>query len=114
MKKGRPKWKGVLLPLAAVSVLVLVVVLILVIVLVLVVVLILVVVLVLVSVLVIHRSFPPNVFCGLAAYIGCPGFQDLSLALKIRLAKSPAKMAAVIPPAAAFRPPVKMPRNPSS
>ena len=112
MKKGRPKWKGVLLPLAAVSVLVLVVVLILIIV--LVVVLILVVVLVLVSVLVIHRSFPPNVFCGLAASIGCPGFQDLSLALKIRLAKSPAKMAAVIPPAAAFRPPVKMPRNPSS
>ena len=62
MKKGRPKWKGVLLPLAAVSVLVLVVVLILVIVLVaLLIVLLVVLILVLIALLVVvHVESPPS------------------------------------------------------
>ena len=40
--------------------------------------------------------------------VACPSFQDLSLALKRRLAIRPAKMAAVMPPAEAFSPPVKI------
>lgn len=40
--------------------------------------------------------------------------QLLSLGLKITLHKRPAVTAAVMPPAAAFSPPVKMPRKPSS
>ena len=47
------------------------------------------------------------------ATLGCPIFYDLSFALKNILARSPAKIAAVIPPAVADNPPVKIPRNPS-
>ena len=47
------------------------------------------------------------------ACLGCPFFYDLSFALKNKLARSPAKIAAVMPPAAADNPPVKIPRNPS-
>ena len=42
-----------------------------------------------------------------AAWIVCPGFQDLSLGRKSRAASSPAVMAAVMPPAVALRPPDK-------
>lgn len=82
-------------------------------VLILVVVLVLVLILVLVLVLVIHSSLPPILICGYAAMVACPKDQDLSFALKRSPAISPAKMAAVMPPAAAFSPPVKIPRNPS-
>ena len=76
-------------------------------------VLILVAVLILILVLVIHSVFLRFIFCGHSAYLVCPEFQDLSLALKRKLASKPAKMAAVIPPAVAFSPPVKIPRKPS-
>ncbi len=46
--------------------------------------------------------------------VGCPKNQDLSLALKRILTMSPAMIATVIPPAVAFNPPVRMPRNPFS
>ena len=96
--------------LAAVSILVCVL---LVFVLILALILVLVLVLILVLVLVIHTRFLRFLSYGLAANIACPAFQDLSLALKIKLASRPARMAAVMPPAAAFSPPVKIPRNPS-
>ena len=60
----------------------------------------------------IHICFLRKNTHGIAAWLVCPGFQALSLALKIRLTRSPAKMAMVMPPAAALSPPVKMPRNP--
>ena len=69
---------------------------------------------VLIGILIIHRILPSKYYYGLAAEIVCPEYQDLSLALKIRLAARPAVMAAVIPPAVAIRPPVKIPRKPSS
>ena len=96
-------------------VLVLVVILILVIVLVLVIVLIhLLVLIVLILVLVIHDRSSEILYSRRAAPIDCPIFQDLSFALNKRLASRPATTAAVIPPAQAFRPPVKIPRKPSS
>ena len=98
------------LVLAVVFVLILVAVLVLI----LVAVLILVLVAVLIFVLVIHNRSSKDVVGGTAASIDCPIYQDLSLSLKIRLTRSPAKMAAAMPPAQAFKPPVKMPRNPSS
>ena len=94
------------------AVLVLVAVLILVVVLVLI--LVLVVVLVAIFVLAIHVHILQSTFHGLAAILAYPVFQDLSLALNIRLTTSPAKMATAIPPAQAFKPPVKIPRKPSS
>ena len=103
------------MPLAAVSVLILVAVLILIAVLVIVLVLIvvLIAILVLIPILVIHVLLLLIRSDGIAALLGYPAYQDLSLALNRKLAARPATMAAVIPPAAAFSPPVKMPRNPS-
>lgn len=96
--------------LLAVYLVLIVLVLVLVVVLVVLIVLILIIVLV----LVIHNFVPPcNVF-GVIPWIVCPGFQALSLGLKRKLTKSPAVIAAVIPPAVALRPPVKIPKNPSS
>ena len=69
---------------------------------------------ILVLVLVIHSIDPPMFIYGLAAMLACPAFQDLSLGLKRKLASSPETIAAVIPPAVAFNPPVRMPRKPSS
>ena len=54
---------------------------------------------------------PPNLFAE-TAMIVYPFFQDLSFALNMILAINPAIMAAVIPPAVAFNPPVKMPMKP--
>ena len=68
---------------------------------------------VLILVLVIHSVFLRFIYCGHSAYLVYPEFQALSLALKRKLASKPAKMAAVMPPAVAFSPPVKMPRKPS-
>jgi len=100
--------------LSAVTTLVLVLVVILVVVLILVLVAILVVVLILISVLVvIHCFFLRNLIRGYAAVIVCPLSYDLSFGLKMMLAISPAVIAAVIPPAVAFSPPVRIPRNPS-
>ena len=99
------------LPLAAV--LVLVGILILIAVLIGILITVLVAVLILVLVLVIHSVFLRFIYCGHSAYLVCPEFQALSFALKRKLASKPAKMAAVIPPAVAFSPPVNIPRKPS-
>lgn len=83
--------------------------------LVLVIILILILVLVFVLVLILfdkHIS-TSEYLCGYSAVLVYPPSYDLSFALKIRLAISPAKIAIVIPPADAFNPPVKMPINPN-
>lgn len=67
---------------------------------------------VLLAVLIVHDSILLFLSCGCAAIPVCPGFQDLSLVLKRKPARSPAKTAMVIPPAAASSPPVKMPITP--
>ncbi len=105
MNRGCPFFaSAVVLILAAVLIAVLAIIL---------VVLVLAVVLVLILVLVVHDLFLQCLSYGLAATIACPDAQDLSLALKRKLAARPARMAAVIPPAEAFSPPVKIPRKPS-
>ncbi len=63
--------------------------------------------------IVVHDSSSKRSFRGVAAMVAFPGFYDLSLSLKIKLAIKPLTTAAVIPPAVAFRPPVRIPRNPS-
>lgn len=66
-------------------------------------------------VLVIHDEFlRQSLFYGDAVMLGYPVSYDLSLALKIMLTMQPAVMAAVIPPAVAFSPPVSIPIHPSS
>ena len=96
--------------LAVVLILVVILALILIVVLILVLVLILITVLV----LVVHGLFLRNsLFYGDAVMVSYPKSQDLSLALKIKLAIKPEKIAAVIPPAVAFSPPVKIPMKPS-
>ena len=65
--------------------------------------------------LVIHYEFPPIlVIAGHAAVTGCPETQDLSLGRKRKLTINPAKMAAAMPPAQDFSPPVRTPRKPCS
>ena len=110
---------GVFAGLAAVSVLavvlVLVAVLILIAVLVLVLVLVgLVLVILIRLVLVVHSIASAFSVFGIAVIIACPVFYDLSFARKKILASRPQRMAAVIPPAVAFRPPLRIPRKPSS
>lgn len=99
---------------SAAAVLVSVLILVLIAVLIAVLTIVLVAVLIVILVLIAHRNDPPIYIYGLAAKIECPDFQDLSFALKNKLANSPLKMAAAMPPAEAFRPPVKIPRNPFS
>lgn len=99
--------------LAVVLVVILVLIVVLIGILILVAVLAVILILVLVTVLIIHSCFPPKFSDGLAAKIVCPELQDLSFALKHRLAIRPAVIAAEIPPAEDFRPPVKIPRKPS-
>ena len=106
--------------LAAVTVLILAVVLLLLILLILLVLIAILILLVLIAILillililVIHGKFLRKVICGRTAVIDCPKIQLLSFGLKIRLTASPAAMAAVIPPAVAFNPPVNMPIKPS-
>ena len=48
------------------------------------------------------------------ALLAMTAFYDLSFGLKIRLTTRPERMATVMPPAVAFRPPVKIPRKPLS
>lgn len=81
---------------------------------VLIVVLVLVVILILIFVLVVHICIPPVFRAVLPLGIDCPKYQLLSFALKIKLARRPAVIAAVIPPALALSPPVSTPRKPSS
>ena len=88
----------------AVFVLVLIVILVLI--------LIVILVLILILVLVIHCEFLRLYHLGFPKIV-CPSVQDLSLARKIRLTNKPATIAAVIPPAVAFKPPVKIPITPS-
>jgi len=110
----RRKYPSAVCCLAAVPVLVLIVVLIvLVLIVVLVVVLVLIVVLILVLVLVIHHEFLRLYHLGYPRIV-YPYNQDLSFALKIKLTNRPATIAAVIPPAVALNPPVKIPITPSS
>ena len=99
--------------LAAVLVLAVVLVLVIVLVLILVLVIVLVLILILITVLIIHGLISSFLCLRRTAMIDCPFFHALSLGRKIKLTVSPAVMAAVIPPAAAFSPPVKIPRNPS-
>ena len=80
---------------------------------VLVLILLVVLILILVLILIVHFYILRLNNTALAATLAYPLFQDLSLALKIRLQSSPARIAAVIPPADALRPPVKIPRKPS-
>ena len=80
---------------------------------VLVLILLVVLILILVLILIVHFYILRLNNTALAASLAYPLFQDLSLALKIRLQRSPARIAAVIPPAEALRPPVKIPRKPS-
>ncbi len=68
-------------------------------------------VLLLILILIIHACFLRIYFC-VSAVVACPRFYDLFFALKIKLTNSPATIAAVIPPAQAFSPPVKIPINP--
>ncbi len=63
-------------------------------------------------VLVVHSKILRFYICGNAASIGYPKYQDLSFGLNIRLVRSPATIAAVMPPAVAFNPPVSIPRKP--
>lgn len=100
------------MPLAVVLVLILILVAVLVLVLILVLILVVVLVLILVLI-VIHGSSSKLFFRGYAAKLAFPAFQLLSLSLKIRLTTRPQVIAAAIPPAVAFSPPVKIPRNPS-
>ena len=100
--------------LVVVLVLVLVVVLVLAAVLVVILILAVVLIAILVVVLVIHFYLPPVFGAVLPLGIDCPKNQDLSFALKIKLASSPAVIAAVIPPAVALMPPVSTPRKPFS
>ena len=98
---------------AAVPVGILVLVIVLIVVLILVLIVILVVVLVVLILIAVHDFSSVNSFCGTAAILAYPKNQLLSLALKMRLARSPATIATVIPPADASRPPLKMPIKPS-
>ena len=70
-------------------------------------------VLVLILVLLIHCVFLRLLHLGFPKVV-CPNVQDLSLALNIKLTNRPATIAAVIPPAVAFNPPVKIPSAPDS
>ena len=95
----------------AVVVLVLILI-VLILVLILVAVLILVVVLVLITVF--HGWNPPAfLFCGLTAQVVCPDVCYLSFGLKISAIRQANTTAAAIPPAVAFRPPVRIPIQPS-
>ena len=59
-----------------------------------------------------HGSFFTT-YLRTSASIVWPENQDLSFALNKKLAARPATTAIVMPPAAAFSPPVKIPRKPS-
>lgn len=72
------------------------------------------VLIVLLILLVIHSYFLQiYLYCGLAARVVCPNIYALSFALKIKLTIRPLTIAAVMPPAVDFSPPVKTPRIPS-
>ena len=75
----------------------------------------LVVVLILVAILIIvHDTLSSICFLRISAELVCPAAQDLSFGLKRKLASSAEIIAAVIPPAVAFKPPVNAPSKPSS
>ena len=57
-------------------------------------------------------SVPPNILLGFPTVV-CPEIYALSFGLNSRLISRPAVIAAAIPPAVAFRPPIKIPRKPS-
>lgn len=77
-------------------------------------VLIILILVILLILLVIHCCFLQfYLYCGFTARIVYPNIYALSFALNIRLTISPNTMAAVMPPAVDFSPPVKTPRRPS-
>ena len=90
--------------------LILIAVLILVLILVLVVIL----VAVLVLILLVHDKYLSLFLCGIAVVIVFTKYQDLSLSLKMMETIRPERIAAVIPPALAFSPPVRIPMTPSA
>ena len=72
------------------------------------------VLIVLLILLVIHSYFLQiYLYCGLAARVVYPNIYALSFALMIKLTIRPLTIAAVMPPAVDFSPPVKTPRIPS-
>ena len=77
-------------------------------------VLIILILVILLILLVIHCCFLQfYLYCGFTARVVYPNIYALSFALNIRLTISPNTMAAVMPPAVDFSPPVKTPRRPS-
>lgn len=103
MSEGPSLSVVLIIPVAILLVLVVLVVLIL---------LIAVLVVLLITVLIVHNS-NLQIIC-VSAIVACPNYQDLSFALNSKPARSPANIAAVIPPAVALRPPVNTPRRPVS
>ena len=93
-------------------VLVLVAALIAILILVTILVLILIIILILVLI-VVHDYFLQSFNLRHSATVVCPKFYALSRALNMKLIRSPAVIAAVMPPAAAFKPPVSTPISPS-
>ena len=86
----------------------------LILVLILVVILVAVLVLVLVLILLVHDKYLSLFLCGIAVVIVFTKYQDLSLSLKMMETIRPERIAAVIPPALAFSPPVRIPMTPSA
>ncbi len=97
-----------------VAVLVLIGVTVLVVILILVAVLVGIAVLIGVTVFVIHNNYLLNSVRGKPLYLAYPRSQDLSFGLNSKEIIKPAKIAVQIPPAQAFSPPVKIPKNPCS
>ena len=88
--------------------------LILIAVLILVLVLVVILVAVLVLILLVHDKYLSLFLCGIAVVIVFTKYQDLSLSLKMMETIRPERIAAVIPPALAFSPPVSIPMKPSA
>ena len=89
-------------------------ILIAVLILVLILVAVLVLVLILVLILLVHDKYLSLFLCGIAVVIVFTKYQDLSLSLKMMETIRPERIAAVIPPALAFSPPVRIPMTPSA
>ena len=105
--------------LVALLIIVLILVALLVVVLVLIVILAAITVLILITVLVlilivIHNNSSEYIILRQCATVDFPNYQVLFFGLNRKLIIKPPRIAAVIPPAVALRPPVRIPRNPSS
>ena len=102
------------MPLFSALVLILLLILLILLVLLLVILIVILLIVLLVHHLILPMFVIPNRVDPAATQLVCAVIHDLSFALKIRLTNRPPTMAAVIPPAVALSPPVKIPRNPLS